>query len=151
MIGSDFGCSSDMDNNKAAFGFFEDAEIIHSYSRAEAIEDGVLVDLNAGDLAEVVANAGFKFPVACTATVFAKCIDLTPAAKRAGNDIKGRLWDVLWMLKHAIRSSRNTSLINFEVAVVCDRVRPTRIALKAVCGPGDNMEPVITIMFPEED
>jgi hypothetical protein len=25
------------------------------------------------------------------------------------------------------------------------------VELKAVCGPGDNSEPVITIMLPEED
>jgi uncharacterized protein DUF6573 len=132
-------------------GLFDDAEIIHSYSRAQAIEDGVLVDLRQGELEELVAQAGFKYPVACTSTVFASCIDLTPAAKRACNDIKGRLWDILWMLKCAIRTSRSTDRITFTVRVVRDRVRPTPTELVAVCGPGDTPEPVITIMFPGED
>lgn len=130
---------------------FADAEVIHTYSRAQAIEDGVLVDLRQGDLAEVVENAGIKYPIAATVEVFSECIDLTDAAKRAGNDIKGRLWDVLWMLKNAIRRSKTTTGIDFEVLIVRDRTRPTRTQLKAVCGPGDNMEPVITIMFPNQD
>lgn len=126
-------------------------EVIHSYSRTEAIEDGVLVDLRQGDLDEVVSNAGIKYPIAATAEVFSECIGLTKAATRAGSDVKGRLWDVLWMLKHAIRRSTSTTEILFDVLVIRDRVRPTRTRLKAVCGPGDNMEPVITIMFPEQD
>lgn len=131
---------------------FADAEVIHTYTRAQAIEDGVLVDLRQGDLEEVVKNAGFKFPVAATAEVFGSCIDLTDAAKRAGNDIKGRLWDVLWMLSNAIRrAAPGSTTIHFEVLIVRDRVRPTKTKLKAVCGPGDTMEPVITIMFPEQD
>jgi len=138
-------------SNDTQPGLFDDAEIIHCYSRAQAIEDGVLVNLNQGDLDEVVANAGFKFPVACTAEVFASCIELTPAAKRAGQDIKGRLWDVLWMLRRAIKSARSTDRITFTVLVSRDRVRPTPTELVAVCGPGDNMEPVITIQFPGQD
>lgn len=131
----------------------ENLEIISEYSRSSAIEDGVLVDLRAGDLNEVVENAGFKYPIAATAAVHSQCIALTAAADRAGNDIKGRLWDVLWMLKNAIARARSTGAtteILFEVYVVRDRVRPTRTKLKAVCGPGDNMEPTITVMFPEE-
>jgi len=29
--------------------------------------------------------------------------------------------------------------------------QPRAVTLKAVCGPGDNLEPVITIMTPDED
>ena len=133
-------------------GLFDDAEVISTYSRAQAIEDGVLVDLRAGELDELVRQAGIRFPVACTAEVFSSCIDLTPAAKRAGNDIKGRCWDVLWMLRQAIRAARpGTTRITFKVAVVRERVRPTPTELVAVCGPGDDMEPVITIQFPGQD
>lgn len=132
-------------------GLFDDAEILSVYSRAQAIEDGVLVDLCQGDLGDLVKEAGFKFPVACTAEVFADCINLTDAAKRAGNDIKGRLWDVLWMLKSAIGRAQSTDRINFTVRVVRDRVRPTPTQLVAVCGPGDNLEPVITIQYIGQD
>jgi hypothetical protein len=132
--------------------FWADAEVISTYSRAQAIEDGVLVDLcQAGDFAKSVKEAGFKFPIACTTEVFAECIGLTKAAEKAGNDINGRLWDVLWMLKCAIRRAKNTDRIEFVVRIVRDRVRPTPTELVAVCGPGDNAEPVITIMFPGQD
>ena len=79
------------------------------------------------------------------------CIALTPAAKRAHNDVKGRLWDVLWMMRLAMQSNRDASSVLFEVYVVRKRVTPTRTRLKVVCGPGDDAEPVLTIMFPEED
>lgn len=147
MIGSLPGCNPDMSNEN----IFADAEIISSYSRAQAIEDGVLMDLCQGELAELVKEAGFKFPIAATAEVFHECIGLTNAAERAGNDIKGRAWDVLWMLKNAIRRASTTDRITFTVAVVRERVRPTPTQLVAVCGPGDNMEPVITLMFPGQD
>ena len=45
-------------------GFWDDAEVISSYSRAQAIEDGVLVDVST-----VAKEAGIKFPVAMTAAV----------------------------------------------------------------------------------
>ena len=41
---------------------FSDDNIIHSYSRKEAIEDGFQVDANIGDLAEV-SKQHFKWPV----------------------------------------------------------------------------------------
>src|SRR5262245_4121103 len=72
---------------------FDDAEVISTYSRRQAIEDGVLVDLRQGELNDLINEAGFRWPIACTSTVFFECIDVTPAARRAGNDIKGRLWD----------------------------------------------------------
>ena len=40
---------------------FSDADLIHSYSRAQAIEDGVLVDVS-----ETAREAGFTVPVAIT-------------------------------------------------------------------------------------
>jgi hypothetical protein len=42
--------------------------------------------------------------------------------------------------------------ITFRIAVMNNDREPTkRITLKAICGPGDNREPVITVMFPDED
>jgi len=125
--------------------------VVFQYTREQALDDGVLVDLRQNDLDEVVANAGIKFPVACTAEVFAECVALTPAAERACNDIKGRLWDIVWMMTNAIRRGGQGDTITFQLMVVRKRVKPTLTTLKAVCGPGDNMEPVITIMFPDQD
>lgn len=131
---------------------FEGFDVIHTYTRAQCIEDGALVDLRQGDMEQLVVEAGIKVPLACTAAVFAQCIALTPAAVKACNDIKGRLWDVLWMFKCALRAQGGDGdTLFFELYVVRDRVRPTKTKLKAVIGPGDTPEPVITICYPWED
>jgi hypothetical protein len=133
-------------------------EVIDRYTRHQAIEDGVLVQLSGpgyeGDswIPEMVAELGYRIPVAMTATAFARYVELTPAAKRACNDIQGRLWDVLYMLRLAIgRCPEGTDTVFFDVYCVVDRVKPQLVRLKSVCGPGDEGEPVLTIMFPEED
>lgn len=142
-------------------GLWDNADIISQYTRADAIEDGVLVDLmqhptpeepDVDDLAELVRTAGFRWPIAMTAEAFGRYVELSPAAKRAGCDIKGRLWDVLWMMKQAIRRSREGGTeLRFTFLCVTERVRPTLCTLKLVTGPDDNGEPCMTIMLPEED
>ncbi len=103
------------------------------------------------DLDEVVANAGIKLPLAITYTAFCRYIALTPAAERAGNDIKGRLWDIVWMLRHAMLANPNKSEIVFESRCVVERISPSRCFLKCIIGGGDNGEPVLTLMLPDED
>lgn len=131
---------------------------ISVYTRRQAIEDGILVQLSGdgyeGDawIPEMVAEAGIKIPVALTTTVFMDCVCLTKAAERALNDIKGRMWDVLYMFAEAVRRlPANRDQMIFELYVVRNRVRPDRVKLKALIGPGDEGEPVITIMYPNED
>ena len=58
---------------------FENAPVIFSYTRAQAIEDGVLVDLT-----EWAAETGFKIPVACTATVWHQYIMPPNGTKELG-------------------------------------------------------------------
>lgn len=45
-------------------------EAISTYTRAQAIEDGVLVDVS-----EIAKEAGFKFPVAVTRAAWADCVE----------------------------------------------------------------------------
>ena len=54
------------------------------------------------------------------------------------------------MLRWAIGRSRGGPDIAFEVLCVTTSVRPSRVALRAVVGPGDDAEPVVTVMRPEE-
>jgi hypothetical protein len=122
-------------------------EIISRYTRAQAIEDGVLIDVTETPERK---EAGIKYPVAITAAAYHQCVALTPAAARAGNDVKGRLWDVLYMMRYPVREIDPSTRI-FELLCVVDDVHPTRVQLKAVCGPGDDAEPVITVMLPDED
>ncbi len=121
-------------------------EVIDTYSRAQAIEDGVLVDVSA-----VAKEAGIKFPVAVTRTLWDGYIEPSKHDKQKwGQDLQGRLWDTVWMLKCAIDRSDDGSTILYSLRYRLNG-QLSRVMLKAVCGPGDDGNPVITIMKPEED
>jgi hypothetical protein len=68
-------------------------------------------------------------------------------------DEAGRIWDVLIMLRLAIRGSDGGPEVRFGVHVRNDNREgtPALVWLKAVCGPGDEGEPVITVMLPDDD
>ena len=130
---------------------FEDADLVHRYTRKQAIEDGVLVDLMQPETISVVKEAGFKFPIAMTATAFAECV--VPAGKELpdGQDLSGRLWDVLMLLKWGIRKMQpHEDRLHFNVAVWNGHCHQD-VKLWALCGPGDEGEPVITVMLEGED
>jgi len=119
-------------------------EVISSYSRENALEDGLLVDVST-----VALEAGIKFPVALTRTVWDKYVEVPEGV--TCQDVNGRLWDVLWMFKQAIHRSSGGDTVNFQVYVRNNNRGPRLEHLKAICGPGDDAEPVITIMLPHED
>ena len=69
-----------------------------------------------------------------------------------GQDEAGRLWDVLWMFRHGARLTQYEGPeFLFELYVRNDNRKAELVTLKAWCGPGDELEPVITIMLPGED
>lgn len=122
-------------------------DIVDCYSRAEALADGVLVDAS-----KLAVEAGFKYPVAFTSAAWAECV--TVPDESDDQDEIGRLWDVLNVLRSAIRntlSQETSSEIRFTVSVRTGEVTTEDIDLKALCGPGDDDAPVITIMLPNED
>ena len=131
-------------------GFWDDAEIISSYTRAQAIEDGVLVDVS-----ETAKEAGFVYPVAMTAAAWADCVAWADedTRRQVQQDEFGRLWDVLWMAKMAARSGGGTEILYtlYRVPRGGKGHKPRLTHLKMICGPGDTLEPVITIMLPDED
>lgn len=124
----------------------EKADVIFTYTRAQAIEDGVLVDVTS-----TAKEAGFKIPVAITHRVWAEVIAPDDDARQAGETGTGRLWDVLWMLHVAIRSQQAASSQVHYAVLATDKGNLRKMTLKALCGPGDHGEPVATIMFLDED
>ena len=116
-------------------------------------------------------EAGFKLPVAITRAAWARYVEVPAGLEMRGQSVEGRLWDVLFMLHVAIqRESGSGSEIHYQLhvalldagdwqtneAVPDERSGLTRsthrlVTLKALCGPGDNLEPVVTIMLPSED
>jgi hypothetical protein len=119
-------------------------DVIYQYTRAQAIEDGMLIDVT-----ETAREAGITLPTALTAAVWERCVAVPEKAQC--QDEMGRLWDVLTVLRFTISRSRGGRQVNFTVAVRNDARRPWPVQLKAICGPGDSGEPVITIMMPDED
>ena len=132
--------------------------IIYSYSRRQAIEDGILVDLwqhptaerpELDDLRCLVRQAGFNVPMAMTVAAFKRVIapiegDPDPGEPiPPGETLESRLWEMLMALRAASRRlSQPSDRVHFEVRGV---------RLWALCGPGDEGEPVITIMLEGED
>ena len=133
--------------NATAFG-----PVISVYTRAQAIEDGVLVDVS-----ETAREAGFRIPVALSRTVWDRLVAL-PDGYRGFQDERGRLWDVLWMARHYALRASGSDRVTMSVLVrdirkdLRDSNRPPRRHCPIVAiGGGDQGEPVVTIMFPEDD
>lgn len=121
-------------------------EAIHTYTRAQAIADGVLVDLSAAS--PDVCRQHFNFPIACTSEVWA-IIERAIKNKRCCNDLAGVVHDVLYMSKQNI-TERSESGVLFQV-IITGAGRQKVFTFKMICGPGDNAEPVLTLMLPEQD
>ena len=118
--------------------------IVYSYSRARAIRDSVLIDVT-----ETAREAGLGYPTAITASVWADCVRVPEGVE--GQDEAGRLWDILWMCRCGILHSREVEAeLLFQLHVRNDNRRATVVTLKAVIGAGDELDPVITIMLPDE-
>jgi hypothetical protein len=142
-------------------------EPIHSYSRAQAIADGVLIDLTSAtdDAGQPLCKqAGFVVPVAITATAWHETVaaggawepdgDGEKLKLPGGQSLTGRLWDVLWLLRIACkRAAPGTDRVHFKVLVDThgDGRHRATVGLWALIGPGDTVAPVITIMLEGED
>lgn len=123
----------------------EDFVVIHSYTRADMIADGELVDVT-----NLAKEAGFKVPVAVSRTVYeGYVVPSTEDAKR-GQDETGRLWDTLNMARFAFQFNKNSLRVQYPVSYVMNGEDEPKI-LKAIRHPGDSGEQVITIMLPSED
>ena len=141
---------SNTSNEHSADPYF--GEVISTYTRAQAIEDGVLV--NAGSIA---LEAGFNGPVALTSAVWADCVAWTDedSEQQVHQDQSARLWDLLYLAAYAIRTSTgSTDRLLYEIHRVPRDGHSTEalpVKLKLIIGPGDHGEPVMTVLFPNED
>jgi len=125
-------------------------EPVYSYSRAQALEGGYLVDVS-----ETAQEAGFCFQVALTRAAWEDCVAWDEAdTHRKGwpQDEAGRLWDLLTMtrfyMRGAIRRDPAADRFNLQVLRVPREGRGYKariVTLVAHVGPGDQGEPVITI------
>lgn len=136
---------STIDDAASPFG-----PIIYGYSRAQAIADGVLVDVST-----TAREAGFTVPVAMTSAAWADFVEWSDqdSSRQTHQDEAGRLWDVLWMSHLAARRAQGgTVAVQFYRVPRGGKARmPRKTTLHMNIGPGDEAEPVITLMLPNED
>jgi len=126
-------------------------DLISSYSRADALRDGVLIE---GD-SQLCREAGIRFPVAISDHLWGY-VEPDNLADIPGQSVNGRLWDLLWLFSQAARNLRRPSdRISYRCIFLMKtgktRSRKVTVTVVAVCGPGDDGEPVITLMLPEDD
>lgn len=124
---------------------FEDWEVISSYSRAQAIADGTLVDLSEA-FGDLVREAGFRYPVAMTRAAYGRTVEVW---EQELQHVRGRLWDVLTVLRLSAKDA-DGDRVHFTVNV-WNRDKWERVRLWSLCGPGDTPEPVLTILLEGED
>lgn len=137
----DYHCSEQDMQDDGADEFF--GELISVYSRQQALEDGVLVDVSA-----TAREAGVTVPTAITAALKADILDLSGSQCETGQSYEGRLWDVIFVV--AVEGRKQTEpqfRYKIEMPVGSERL----YEIKAVIGPGDDGEPVLTLMRPDED
>jgi hypothetical protein len=129
---------------------FDDAEIISMYTRTQAIEDGILVDMTQEPFGTLAREAGLKWPIAMTATAFQEFVAVTDTKGHACQDAKGRWWDVVWMFRKTRREVTPLEA-RWSVFVRDPDGRVRRKELKCVSGPADDGEPCLTFILPNED
>ena len=122
-------------------------KIVYQYTRAQAVADGLQVDVT-----RQTVEAGIRFPVFLTRAVYDAYVTVPPDV--AAQDEAGRLWDVVWMLRLALRKAQpGQSRLPFALYVRNVGPHPKLIKLVAMCGPTDLDDPLpaISVALPDED
>ncbi len=117
---------------------FTEADLVYRYTRTQAIEDGVLVDISTA-----ARCVGIRFPVAVTASVWAMIEEDGPehVARRLTTFVGGIRLGIDLSPAGADRFPLRWAWV--EGGKETD--------LYVVCGPGDDAEPVITVLMEGED
>ena len=124
----------------------KDWNVIYSYTRAQAIEDGVLIDVT-----DDAKATGFKVHTVVTDNLYYRYVEVPTGLDAEGQSRAGRLHDVLVLALFAARSSKGTDRVYFKVDFLMEPGRLEEANIIAHIGPGDHGEPVLTLMLPEDD
>jgi len=119
-------------------------EVIYSYTRADALTDGQLVDVST-----TAREAGYRYHFAVTRALW-DVLEIIPS-HTPWQDLEGRLWDCLMVGRMEIKKApEGVSRLTFEVIL---SVEGSKRKYQTICldiGPGDNAEPVFTMGFTED-
>jgi Family of unknown function (DUF6573) len=125
---------------------FESSDIISTYTREEALNDGVLIDLS-----EKAKESGFKVPFAVTDTLFNTYLNPSKELQEYGQSLNGRMYDMFFMLYLKAQKNKESMVLFTVLFLMHPDKEPEEVSLKSIIGPGDTGEAVITIMMPNED
>lgn len=114
-------------------------EVVYSYSRRQALEDGVLVDLSHLP----ISKQHWKLEIVTTAAVWNLIAD---AIAHDRKDLDGILHDLYCVAKTKIPTQTKTDRIYFQATVG----KGTHQFILH-CGPGDTPVPCLTLMLPSDD
>jgi len=122
-------------------------EVIFTYTRQQAIEDGCQMLLT-DEHAEIARQAGWKYPVYLTAGV-TSLIEQAVASERHCNDYNGVLWDILWMSRFGKDIAPDTRI--FDVIITgAGRKRTHQLYMQVGATDFNDPTPALTIMLPED-
>jgi len=110
-------------------------------TRQDAIDDGDLIEIT-----RMGRDIGITLPLAVSARA---AESMVPFPNIPQETVTENLWDTL----HAFRDKACTTVegeFEFQVSLYQNGLVPT-LTFKATVSPGDDGEPVITIMLPDED
>lgn len=136
---------------------FAGLEPLSSYSRAQAIADGVLVDLSEWGGPKGIMG-GIALPWAATRSVWLE-VEAIPERLEGLADVRGRAHDLLWMATLAVRGAmrrvkqgeRADGRWAFQcILPVKGSRKQTRTYHVALCG-GDDGRGALTILLSDED
>ena len=134
-------------------------DFIYRYTRAQALADGTLTSANIGDLAAVTAQHFALTPIPPVAVAFYLMADMRAAA-RDGFDIAGIWHDILVVATAASNPPLNGNLARVFYDCLSNGPRRWSCTVRIGghdqtviidIGPGDEGEPVVTVMAPHDD
>ena len=124
----------------------KDWNVIYSYTRTQAIADGVLIDVT-----EQAKAIGFRLHTVVTDNLFHGYVEPPIGLEAEGQSVTGRLHDLMVLALFAARRATDTDRVTFKVDFLMSPGHLETVEVIAHIGPGDNAEPVLTIMLPEDD
>ena len=122
-----------------------------TFNRAQTIHEGLLLDVT-----ETAQQAGFRWPVALTRSVWSNCVQWSPSDSKdqVTQDEAERLWDVLMLAanaaRHAPQEARDILYRLYRVPRDGRITKPCLVRLHLRAHAGHAAEPVVTISLQSE-
>lgn len=120
----------------------DDNDLIFSYSRKEAIEDGTLVDITA-----IAGTCGFRLNTCITEAIYNTLCNKTVNCEGIDKNIRYMLREVYAF----IQANKHKQSDRLDVPLRLPGSEKERDVLRVVVGPGDDEKPVLTICYQGEE